>query len=130
MKSLKILFSILLLAVVFSSCSNDDNRLATVKYQIVGLDSSISQIKYNGSTSAITIINPNDFADGSDTKKIPINFLPFLTKLEVTATNTTSAVKHYVLAIYVDNVSSASYNLDVPANSTASGETSFNILAN
>ncbi len=83
MKRLKILFSVLLLAIVFSSCESDDNRLATVKYQIIGLDSSITLIKYNGSESVVTVTNANNFADGSDSKTIPVNFLPFETKLEV-----------------------------------------------
>ena len=128
MKSFKILFSILLLTFIATSCSSD-GPLANVKYQIVGLDSSILQIKYNGSTEVVTVLNPNNFANGSDSKKIPIDILPFQTKLEVTVNNTTTITKHYSLAIYVDNILKTTYNLDVPANTTSTGTAEYTIYA-
>lgn len=130
MKSLKILFSVLLLAVVFSSCESDDGSLATVKYQITNIDNSITRIKYNGPTSVITVIDQSKFADGGDSKKFGINFKPFEAKLEVDATNTTAAAKHYVLVIYVNNEQKASYNFDVAPNSSSNGTVTHTITAN
>lgn len=130
MKSLKTLFSVLLLCAVFSSCTSDDTTLATIKYQVAGLDSYITKIKYNGSTSEVTVTDPNKFANGSDTKKVPTSFLPFQAKIAVDVNNTTASAKHYTLVIYVNGVAKDSYDFDVPANSMASsGNVIYTVLA-
>lgn len=130
MKILKSLFSLLLLAVVFSSCESDD-PLAKVKYQIVGYDNSITQIKYKAAADiTVTLTDANDFGNGKDSKTLDINILPMDAKLEVAANNPTNSVKHYILKIFVQNQEKASYNLDIPSMSSASGSVSYTVPAN
>jgi hypothetical protein len=129
MKSLKTLFSVLLLAILVSSCENDE-PLAKVRYQINGLDNSVTQIKYDVIGGTVNVTNLNDFGGGSDSRTLSINILPFTAHLEVAANNNTANAKNYNLIIYVDGVAKANYNLSVPANSVGSGEVEYIVEAN
>lgn len=128
MKNLKVLFSVFMFTFLAISCTNDD-PLAKVKYKINGFDSSITQIKYNVFGGTVTVADPQDFANGGDSRTQDINVLPFDAKLQVAASNTTASDKTYNLIIYVDGVSKANFNLVVPANSTASGEVLYTVEA-
>lgn len=123
MKTLKVLFSALLLAAFTISCSSDDDNSTKVKYQIVGIDNAITEIKYkkaNGSTETLT--DYTDFAGNGDSKTISINNFPFTADLEVTVNNTTNTTKTYSLAIFVDGEVEDLTAFSVPAMSTATGE--------
>jgi hypothetical protein len=128
MKSLKILFSVLLLAVIAPSCESDD-PLATVKYQINGLDNSVTQIKYDMVGGTINVTSINQFGGGGDSKSISVNILPFTAHLEAAVNNNTATDKTYNLIIYVNGVAKANYNLNVPANSVGTGEVEFVVEA-
>ena len=128
MKNLKVLFSVFAFTILTISCTNDD-PLASVKYQINGFDSSVTQIKYDVFGGTITVADPQDFANGGDTRKLDINVLPFDAKLQVAANNTTANNKVYNLIIYVDGVAKANFDLNVPANSTASGVVEYTVEA-
>ncbi len=129
MKSLKILFSILVLAVITISCGAEDDPLASVKYQIVGLDTSVTQIKYDVLGGTVDVSNTNEFGGGSDSRTVAINILPFTAHLEAAVNNNTATAKNYDLIIYVDGVAKANYNLNVPANSIGTGEVEFVVEA-
>jgi hypothetical protein len=130
MKTIKILFSVILLATVSLSCSGDD-PLATVKYQITGLDASVAEIKYknafDGTTDILTNGDINKFNGGKDSKSIAVNFTPFDADLVVIVNNTSGSVKHYTLVIYQDGVAKASTNYDAPANSISTGEVDYTV---
>lgn len=128
MKSIKALFSLFLFTILISSCTNDD-PLAKVKYQINGLDSSITQIKYDAIGGTVNVTSINQFGGSGDSKTLNINLLPFTAKLEVAANNTTGTAKIYNLIIYVDGVAKASYDLNVAANSVASGQVQYIVEA-
>lgn len=126
MKNLKILFSVLALAVIASSCSSDSDNSTKVKYQIVDIDNSITQIKYKkGDGSTVTLTDYADFAGGGDSKTISVNDLPFTASMEVTAQNTTSQTKIYTLAIYVDGEGVDLQGMSVPPNATSTGVIDF-----
>jgi hypothetical protein len=129
MKTIKVLFSILILTII-TSCSGDD-PLATVKYQISGLDGSVAEIKYknafNGTTDILTNGDITKFAGGSDSKSIGVNFTPFDADLVVSVNNTSGSVKHYTLVIYQNGVAKASTNYDAPANSISTGEVEYTV---
>ncbi|WP_284651574.1 hypothetical protein [Flavobacterium terrisoli] len=126
MKTLKILFSVLLLSVFVTSCSSDDDNSTKVKYEIVGLDSSVTEIKYKkGNGSVVTLNNFEDFAGGNSSKTVSVSDYPFTANLEVTANNTSSSTKTYTLAITVNGVPEDFTPLVVPANSTATAVVDF-----
>ncbi|MGV3695647.1 hypothetical protein [Flavobacterium sp.] len=129
MKSLKIFACFVLFFTILTSCTNDD-PLAKVKYQINGYDASVSQIKYAVLGGTVTTTDPDEFGNGSDTRKLDINILPFTAKLEVAVNNNTPTNKEYNLIIYVDGVAKASYDLDVPAMGAASGLVEYVVEAN
>lgn len=129
MKSLKILFSILFLTFITISCGVDDDPLASVKYQIVGLDTSVTQIKYDVLGGTVDVSNTNEFGGGSDSRTLSINILPFTAHLEAAVNNNTATAKNYDLIIYVDGVAKANYTLNVPANSIGTGEVEFVVEA-
>lgn len=123
MKKLKVLFPILLMAILITSCQNDD-PLASVKYQIVGFDNSISQIKYNDfNGTSVDVTNLNNFRDGA--KKLSVNTLPFTAKLQITVGNATDVNKSYQLKIFVNGKEKANSNLTVQAESSATGAVEF-----
>lgn len=129
MKKLKVLFSIFLFATLITSCESDD-PLASVKYQIVGFDNSISQIKYNVIGGTIDVTDRNDFGNGSDSRKLSINILPFTARLQVTAGNATTVNKTYQLKIFVDGNQKGNYDLIVPAESSATGSIEYVVNTN
>lgn len=127
MKTLKIVFSALLLSVFFISCSSsDDDNSTKVKYQIVGIDNAITEINYKkGNGSVETVTNFQSFAGGADSKTVSVSNFPFTADLEVTVSNTTNATKTYTLAILVDNQPADFTAFSVPANATATGSVDF-----
>lgn len=131
MKTLKVLFSALLLSVFTISCSSsDDDDSVKVKYQIVGIDNAITEIEYKkGNGSVETETNFQDFAGGGDSKTVSVSDFPFTANLEVTVNNTTNAVKTYTLAIYVDNEPADFTAFSIPANTTATGTVDFLIAS-
>ena len=123
MKNLKNLFSVILLSIFVISCSNDDDDSTKVKYEISGIDSSVTQIKYkkgNGSIETIT-----DFEEFGDSKTVSVSDYPFTADLEVTINNTTGASKAYTLIINVDGEPAAFTPLVVPANTISTGVVDF-----
>ena len=123
MKNLKILFSVLVLSVFVISCSNDDDNSTKVKYEISGIDSSVTQIKYKkGNGSVVTI---TDFEEFGDSKTVSVTDYPFTANLEVTVNNTTSASKAYTLIVNVDGEPADFTPFVVPANATATGVVDF-----
>lgn len=128
MKSLKTVLSLLLVTILISSCTNDD-PLARVKYTINGYDSYITQIKYDVIGGTVNVEQPDDFGNGSDSRSLSINILPFDAKLEVSVNNPTTTNKIYNLIIYVDGVAKATYDLNVAASSSAIGEVAYTVEA-
>jgi len=131
MKTLKMLFSALLLSILTISCSSsDDEDSVKVKYQIVGIDNAVTEIEYKkGNGSIETLTDFEDFAGGGDTKTVTVSDFPFTANLEVTVNNTTNTVKTYTLAIYVDNQPADFTALSIPANSTSTGSVDFVITS-
>lgn len=126
MKTLKILFSVLLLSVFVVSCSSDDDNSTKVKYEIVGLDNSITEIEYKkGNGSMVTVTDFEDFAGGNDSKTVSVSDYPFTANLEVTVNNTTASSKVYTLVIYVDGEAADFTPFAVPANATSTGFVDF-----
>ncbi len=126
MKNLKILFSVILLSAFVISCSNDDDNSTKVKYEIVGIDNSITEIKYKkGNGSVETLTDFEDFAGGNDSRTVSVSDYPFTASLEVTVNNTSLSSKTYTLAISVDGNPEDFTPLVVPANSTATATVDF-----
>lgn len=126
MKTLKILFSVLLVSVFTVSCSSDDDNSTKVKYEIVGLDNSVTEIKYKkGNGSIETVTDFEAFANGGSTKTVSVSTFPFTADLEVTVNNTTSNNKTYTLVIYVNGASTAFTPFVVPANATVTNDVEF-----
>ncbi len=130
MQSVKKLFSVLLLAVIVSACSNDD-PLARVKYQISGLDSSVAEIRYRNEVGATAVLTTNGditiFAGGGDSKSINVNFTPFEANLKITVNNTSTSNKEYILKIYEDGEVKATKNYSAPASAISSEEVLFTV---
>ncbi len=110
MKTLKILFSVCLFSIFAVSCSDDENNSTKVKYEIVGLDNTVTQIKYT---------------KGNGSKTVSVTTYPFTANLEVTVNNVTSASKTYTLVIYVDGESVDFTPFVVPANTTVTSDVDF-----
>ncbi len=126
MKNLKTLFSVVLLSVFAFSCSSDDDNSTKVKYEIVGLDNLVTEIKYKKGNGSVETVNDfEDFAGGNDSKTVSVSDYPFTATLEVTANNTSSSTKTYTLAITVNGTPEDFTPLVVPANSTVTAVVDF-----
>ena len=130
MKTLKILFSILLLSVFIISCSSSGDNSTKIKYQINGLDDSVTKIIYTkGNGSIVTVTNADDFAGGADSKTTSVSNFPFMANLEVTVFNNSSAVKNYDLIIYVNGEAIGINNFSAPPTGTSTGSITFNVVS-
>ena len=125
MKNLKILFSVLLLSIFALSCSSDSSGGTKVKYQINGIDDTITQVNYKNGDGNIISATANQFGGNSDSKtvKVPDSELPFTAQMNISANNTTATVKHYDLLIYVNGEVKAETNFSAPPNATSSSGT-------
>ena len=126
MKTLKILFSVFAFSIFAFSCSSDDDNSTKVKYEIVGLDNTVTEIKYKkGNGSIETVTDFEAFAGGGDSKTVSVSTFPFDADLEVTVNNVTSASKTYTLVIYVDGEAMDFTPFVVPANATVTSTVDF-----
>lgn len=126
MKNLKSLFSVVLLSVFALSCSSDDDNSTKVKYEIIGLDNTVTQVQYKkGNGSIETVTNFEDFAGGNESKTVSVSTYPFTADLEVTVNNITAASKNYTLIIYVNGEAMDFTPFVVPANTIATGSVDF-----
>ena len=101
MKAVKVILLIFYMSLFASSCTNDE-PLAKVKYQIIGLDSSVAEIRYINALGGTTIITDyTKFSGGKDSKTLSVNFIPFDSFIKVSVNNSTSTIKNYNLVIYV-----------------------------
>jgi hypothetical protein len=127
MKNLKILFSVLLLAVFVISCSSDSDNSPKVKYQIAEIDNSITEIRYtksNGDTQILT--DWTEFAGtNGDSKTVNASDIPFNAELQITVNNVTPSVKTYTLVIYVDGEIADFTPMSVPPMTTTTGEVDY-----
>lgn len=122
MRTLKNLFSVLILATFVISCSSSgDGNTTKVKYQISGIDNLITQIKYTkGNVTTVIVTNYNNFGGGTDSKTTSVN-RPFIANLEVTVNNTSSSSRYYTLSIYVDDMLYHATGLTVPPGTISTG---------
>ena len=123
MKAIKFLL-ILSLVIILQSCSQDKSETSQsateIKYQILGLDNAISNIKYKDANSnLIEVTDYNQFNNGLDNKTISITTKPFNATMEVNVDNITTSTKVYNLFIYENNVVKAQSTFNIQPMSTS-----------